>query len=73
MEATRLIRDAYTFKRGFPAPVVKLVTMDRAECYEQRQRQVGHQTACQNLLGSLPFLLTGGSKYIRSKRVIHLK
>ena len=39
MEANRLIRDVYTFKRGFPAPVVKLETMDRRNCYEERQRQ----------------------------------
>lgn len=41
MEATRFIRDTYSFKRDFTAPVMKLEKMDPMKSYMQRQKQVG--------------------------------
>ena len=70
MEANRLIRDVYTFKRGFPAPVVKLETMDRRSCYEQRQRQA---SSASQYFSCLPLFSMTSFTELRESRLWHLK
>lgn len=62
MEKTRLVRDILMHKRGFPPPVIKLESMDRHKCYDQRQRQVSflfHYPAV-NLLRNTAIFHWGG-------------